>query len=128
MKDWGMTLMELTMQTIFNQLKEDIQRDNIDGYKTLLYIIYDNQKNLGSESALTPDINDFLAQLFEQGIITQNIGVNEPESCPTCRDNHDDRFHCLDLDICSRFNELIAPAIIPSLTKINQERFRANYR
>lgn len=124
-----MTLMELTLQTIFNQLKQDIQQDNIEGYKTLLYIIYDNQKNLGSESSLTPDINNFLAQLFEQGIITQKLGVAEQGNCPTCQDDHhDDQFHCLDLETYSRFQHLVSPAIVPTLTKINKERFKVYYR
>lgn len=126
-----MTLMELTLQTIFNQLKQNIQQDNIEGYKNLLYIIYDNQKNLGSESTLTADINDFLAQLFEQGIITQNLSVAEQKDCPTCHDgcdDHNDQFHCLDLETYSRFSHLVAPAIVPTLTRVNKERFKVYYR
>jgi hypothetical protein len=122
--------MELTLQTIFNQLKQDIQQNNIEGYKNLLYIIYDNQKNFGSESTLTSDINDFLAQLFEQGIITQNLGMMEQRDCPICNNDrdHDDRFHCLDLEVYSRFSDLVAPAIVPTLTRINKERFKVYRR
>jgi hypothetical protein len=122
--------MELTLQTIFNQLKEDIQQNNIEGYKNLLYIIYDNQKNFGSESTLTSDINDFLAQLFEQGIITQNLDMAGQKDCPTCHEDrpHNDQFHCLDLEVYSRFNHLVAPAIVPSLTRLNKERFKVYRR
>lgn len=125
MKGWGI-LMEQQLQTLFDRIEEDIHSDSIDGFKNLLYLIYQNNL-LGTESTLTEDITNFINKLFENGIVNPPNGAVKPSKENYCQPNgcknpltKDDIE--LDIQVMNHFDKLIPIGLHPTIIKTAQLR------
>lgn len=65
------------LTTVFQEILTQIYKNDISGYKNLLFIIYKNQLDL--DSNLNEDIFTFLEFLFNEGVIVENNNPSESQ-------------------------------------------------
>lgn len=61
--------MENKLQTLFDTIKEDISKGEVNGYKDLLFILKDIDTY---EESLQDEIKSFVSNLFDENIILED--------------------------------------------------------
>lgn len=77
-----MISMDMTLQDLFNRIERDIRNDDINGFKNLLFLIYQNINQGENNPETRENIYAFVLDLFNNGIVVPpNYQVNKCD-CP----------------------------------------------
>lgn len=114
---------------LLSQIQDAIKNNDLSGYKSLLYLIYQNNHMEGNEE-VKGIIDNFIEILFSEKIITEeNNQPHQQQECG-CRDKgltygkeKPYNREPIDTQVARQFSEIIPVTLYPSVNESIRRRF-----